>query len=142
MGTEVKKTNAFGQKYTDYYDDEGKLVHTSFEKKTFLGGTIHKNVTSNGETIGYSKDMSGPFGSGTQHFDNFGGKTGFTDNKDLSLGVGPVQNFSNFFEDVGSKRKSPDKGFSLSSIVGNVNLGNDAKKKSNNFDFFNKGILQ
>lgn len=107
-GRSEERTDFFGNKYTQHYDEHGNKAGRSEERTGFLGGKYVQHYDQSGAKAGRSEDRAGFLGNTyTQHYDQSGGKTGRSEIRSRLLGDTYTQHHDQAGSKTGwSERKS------------------------------------
>ena len=103
------KTDFFGNKYTQHYNDNGDKIGTSVAKESFTGTKFIQHYDNDDNEIGSSEFKEDWLGNEyVQHFDNKSEKSGFSEKREDILGNEYVQHFDNKSEKTGYSEKKED----------------------------------
>lgn len=81
-GTSEKKTGIFGDTYTQHYDKYGNKAGTSEQKTGIFGDTYTQHYDKDYNKSGTSEQKTGIFGDTyTQHYDKYGSKSGTSETR-------------------------------------------------------------
>lgn len=82
MSWSEKKTDAWGNEYTQHYDDSGNKIGWSETKTDAWGSSNEQHYDQDGSKPGWSESKTDAWGdSYSQHYDSDGGKSGWSESK-------------------------------------------------------------
>ncbi len=109
MASSETKTDFWGNKYTQYYDDNGNESGTSEIRKDFWGDTYRQYYDNSGNDTGTSKTEKNFWGdSYTQHYNSSGDKTGTSVKEKDFWGDTYTQHYNNSGDKTGTSQGKKD----------------------------------
>lgn len=96
-GSSEERTDIFGNKYIQHYDEYGNKAGTSEKKTGIFGDTYTQHYDKDGNKAGTSEQRTGIFGdSYTQHYDKYGSKSGTSEQRTGIFGDTYTQHYDKY----------------------------------------------
>lgn len=142
-GWSEERTDIFGNKYAQHYDEHGNKADWSEERTGFFGDTYTQHHDQQDNKAGWSEERTGLFGDAyTQHHDQQGSKAGWSEKRTGLFGDRYTQHYDRPGDTTDSSHTSSGGGFTDHASGGGFTSGSyDASRTGHGIGSVVLGIL-